>query len=652
MSALRRLGPLAAFATLALVACGGAADPGSSAHAEPPAIAATAAPPPTATNDNFFAWIEWQFADLFPRGPASQQVTYQGTTYTVRAYATGNYAGLASDGSVYGLGPFTGQVLQGFGKLADWSDPIWSTLCLSRPSACVAPAFVVHPSSTTALEGQPVTMSVEVHAPGPLSYQWRKNGADIVGATAATLRIDAVPLADDQARIEVEVRNAAGMRTSQPATLTVHPLKWTGIRQQGVRPGNNSGNAMVVDAQGNVIVGAFTEGDWPGVAADRRGKSVVLKYAANGVLLWATQFNGDSVTGVGVDRDGNIYATGPVVRAPFPEFPSTNQDGYLVKLDPQGQFQWVRRIDSGQFDAPQALSVSADGHVAIAGSTEGHMDGSIGGPSPAAFVARFDRNGNRLWVRQFDSQRGLSDQFGGIGQDADGNVYAVGQFDGQLAGYTPQGDKSVVAVKFDADGNLRWMQSVPTITAGTTRSLAVNPSGTHLAVSGWGYQTTVPPPTSAAAPISAPFVALLRGESGSTVWVRPLTPGPGQPKGALDGYGSAEGVAIGNDGQTVFVTGNTRTVLEGAVSKGGWDAFVGRIDGQGTLMWLQQYGTSIVTGVGMPAEVGHAVAIDPAGDLFVAGTVSGGTIGTPTNGYVNSGDVMVLKMRPGDGSLY
>jgi hypothetical protein len=643
---------LAALGALALSACGGTNDPEPTAAASP--LPAAAAPAPAPANDNFFAWIEWQFPDLFPRGPASQQLSYLGTSYTVRAYGTGNYAGLAADGSVYGLGPFTGQVLQGFGKLADWADPVWSSLCLSRPSSCVAPAFVAHPANTTVLEGQAATLTVDVNAPGPLSYQWRKNGADIAGATTATLRIDPVVLADDQGRIEVEVRNAAGTRTSQPATLTVHPLQWTGIRQQGVTPANDSGNAMVVDGQGNVIVGAFTEGDWPGVAANRRGKSVVLKYAPNGVLQWASQFNGNSVAGVGVDRDGNIYATGHVSSMTFPEFTSTNQDGYLVKLGPQGALQWARKIDSGFFDAPMALSVSADGHVVVVGSTEGHMDGSIGGASPAAFVARYDSNGNRLWVRQFDSQRGLSDLFGGVGQDADGNVYAVGQFDGQLAGITPQGGKDVVAVKLDAAGNLRWMQSVPTIKSGTPRSLAVNPAGTHVAISGWGYQIAGQPPTPGAAPMSTPFVALLRGETGATVWTSPLIPGPGQPTASLHGYGSAEGVAISNDGQSIFVTGNTPTVLAGAVSKGGWDAIACRLDADGKLLWLQQYGATIVTATNgaPPAEVGRAVAIDPAGDLFVAGTISGGTIGTPTNGYVNNGDVMVLKLRAKDGSPY
>jgi hypothetical protein len=56
-----------------------------------------------------------------------------------------------------------------------------------------------------------------------LSYQWTKNGMDIVGATAATLTLPAALTADSGALFRTVVSSSSGSVTSIPATLTVKP---------------------------------------------------------------------------------------------------------------------------------------------------------------------------------------------------------------------------------------------------------------------------------------------------------------------------------------------------------------------------------------------------------------------------------------------
>jgi hypothetical protein len=55
----------------------------------------------------------------------------------------------------------------------------------------------------------------------PLSYQWRKNGAPINGATAANYTTPPTTAADDGATFSAVVSNSAGSATSADATLTV-----------------------------------------------------------------------------------------------------------------------------------------------------------------------------------------------------------------------------------------------------------------------------------------------------------------------------------------------------------------------------------------------------------------------------------------------
>jgi hypothetical protein len=67
--------------------------------------------------------------------------------------------------------------------------------------------------------------SLRVQAVGanPLRYQWQRNGADIAGATSASLALCPVTAADNNASFTVAVSNALGNVTSNAAVLTVAP---------------------------------------------------------------------------------------------------------------------------------------------------------------------------------------------------------------------------------------------------------------------------------------------------------------------------------------------------------------------------------------------------------------------------------------------
>ena len=97
------------------------------------------------------------------------------------------------------------------------------TVCnvkMSSPSA-TAPAIATQPVSRTVVAGQPATFSVVASGTATLTYQWKKNGTALSGATSASYTTPAATASDNAAKFTVVVSNAAGSVASNPASLTV-----------------------------------------------------------------------------------------------------------------------------------------------------------------------------------------------------------------------------------------------------------------------------------------------------------------------------------------------------------------------------------------------------------------------------------------------
>lgn len=95
---------------------------------------------------------------------------------------------------------------------------------LTVTPAQVAPVITGQPHGLTVTKGQTATFSVTATGTPSPTYQWRKNGTDIQGASSSSYRIPNATMADSGARFTVVVSNGAGSATSDPATLTVVPV--------------------------------------------------------------------------------------------------------------------------------------------------------------------------------------------------------------------------------------------------------------------------------------------------------------------------------------------------------------------------------------------------------------------------------------------
>ena len=93
-----------------------------------------------------------------------------------------------------------------------------NAVTLTVTGGVTAPVITTQPSSITAAAG--TAASFTVAATGSPTYQWRKNGAAITGATNDTLTFASL-VAADTASYDVVVSNSAGTALGGPATLLV-----------------------------------------------------------------------------------------------------------------------------------------------------------------------------------------------------------------------------------------------------------------------------------------------------------------------------------------------------------------------------------------------------------------------------------------------
>ncbi|MDD3464742.1 MAG: SBBP repeat-containing protein [Candidatus Cloacimonetes bacterium] len=256
----------------------------------------------------------------------------------------------------------------------------------------------------------------------------------------------------------------------------------------------DSGLGIAVDGAGNAYVTGCFEGTATfgshSLTTNGYYDIFVAKLDVSGNWLWAVQAGGSSEdrgNGISVDGTGNTYVTGTFYgTATFGTrsiISSGNQDIFVAKLDPNGNWLWVVQAGGSSEDRGNGISVDGAGNTYVTGTFYGtatfstHSITSSGNQD--IFVAKLDHSGTWLWVIQAGGIYG--DSVYGIAMDDVGNAYVIGDFCstayfGTLP-LTASGEDDIFAAKVSPDGNIIWA-----VKAGGTNSDA----GHGIAVDGVG----------------------------------------------------------------------------------------------------------------------------------------------------------------------
>jgi hypothetical protein len=82
--------------------------------------------------------------------------------------------------------------------------------------APVPPSITTQPASLTVTAPGSAHFSVVATGDAPLSYQWRRNGSAISGATSASYTLDPTALSDSGAQFDVVVSNGPARSPATP----------------------------------------------------------------------------------------------------------------------------------------------------------------------------------------------------------------------------------------------------------------------------------------------------------------------------------------------------------------------------------------------------------------------------------------------------
>lgn len=199
-----------------------------------------------------------------------------------------------------------------------------------------------------------------------------------------------------------------------------------------------------------------------------------VKYDTDGNVVWAKSAGekfDDYATSTSVDATGNIYLTGYYQGTNFIfGFDTLNnvnwalKDIFLVKYNANGNILWAKTFGGKEDDYVKSISVDAVGNISLAGTFDSPSivfgsDTLMGNRYTSSFVVKYDIKGNAIWAKNPGNIRAYATAI-----DASGNIYLAGGFANSIITFdsvslTNIGDEDIFLVKYNSNGNILWAKS-------------------------------------------------------------------------------------------------------------------------------------------------------------------------------------------------
>ena len=171
------------------------------------------------------------------------------------------------------------------------------------------------------------------------------------------------------------------------------------------------------------------------------GAAYVIKLTSAGDFVWGKNFGGTTIYAreMAIDGSGNVIVTGNFTNtgdfdpgsgtATLSPYTGGISDSYVLKLDNDGVFQWVRQFTGASTIATYGLAVDSEESVYASGYFNGTADFDPGTStynltaSPqSGFVTKLSASGSFVWAHT------IGDFAYSVATDSDNNLYTTGNF--------------------------------------------------------------------------------------------------------------------------------------------------------------------------------------------------------------------------------
>jgi hypothetical protein len=356
-----------------------------------------------------------------------------------------------------------------------------------------------------------------------------------------------------------------------------------------------------------------------------------------------------------------------------------NNDGFIQKLDKQGNFIWAKQISGTMIESIHKVALDAGGNIYLAGEYNATVDFN---PGPATFnltstthtipslksidvyVVKLDPNGNFLWAKSFGGAE--YDAIADMEIDVHGNIILGGyfglspDFDPGTAtvNITSAGMNDIYITKLDSNGNFIWTKRIGGTGDEHVNNMVLDASG-NIYATGYFYGPVDFNPGAGIFTLlgSAPdqlngqlqdvYVTKLNND-GNFIWASKFG-GPQSELGYALAVDSNENVYCSGVffGMADFDPGTADYNLDSVFSS----MYLAKLDSNGQFGWAKK-----ISGTGLVEP--RRMQFDTEGNLFINGlysnTVSFGL--SPefelTSTTVNTPDVFIAKFAASGDALW
>ena len=355
-------------------------------------------------------------------------------------------------------------------------------------------------------------------------------------------------------------------------------------------------------------------------------------------LEWVNKFgstSNDISYSIANDTEGNLYVagqfSGSVDFDPSADddiLTASSIDGFILKLDAEGNYLWAKKIGGLGDDLIQSIHISSEGNIVMGGQFSGtaDLDPGIGIAEYTSaglrdgFILVLDPFGNYIWSKVFG---GLStDYVQDITTDLDGNVFCIGYYSGAInvdpgaseLELISNGETDIFFVKYNGTGDFLISKSIGGTGIDQGYGIVSDLSG-NVYLTGFFYSTVdfdpgVDVENITSNGLSDVFLLKLDSEFNFT-WAQKSVSGPSNNR--------AYSIAL-YDNSYLYLTGGFNSTADfdasiesmNLTSNGNADAFIQKIDLDGNAIWAKNIGGTLY-------DQGTSITFDDFGNVYATG---------------------------------